>query len=416
MSKNLAKPIEIQVNREYCIFNGRQPFLSISPMRNGLFLTLLIIVLATSCQFFQKNSELDNFITLKPGYFCQLGAIAITGDTIFTAGSYLADDDPNGDIQLIYAYHAAIDTNGKLIWEQFMDDPDYTRWLAIANNNGLLSIYGKISSPLTTYVAEFAKAASNNGKLSSSHRENDSLPQTLLDYQLNTKAQFAVLLARALEGPSSSCISKRIDDQQSGFIFLPKYCVEGVISCARILNDSMYIVLWGPNGTTEVVNVIHDNDSVLNLAVPRLLYKYMVNDVIETTPNAYQMITTSKNEQGPCVYTLSADDSFSQVTCLAYWPMHGSTKALKYGDCTVLAFNASDSINVTSANVVLLNSNNEEEWEYNYTGKANFLISDLKLANDKIYLAGTYEQEGEGSSMAIKILTVPGNIGCQAAN
>jgi hypothetical protein len=386
-------------------------------MRNGLFLTIFITFLATSCRFFDDGQPIGGFVTLKPGHFCQLGAIAISGDTIFVAGSYLAEDDPNAQIQLVHSYYAAVDTNGKLLWEKFTREPDYTRWLAIYNSQGTLYMYGKISSPLTNYVAEYYNAESNTGKLLNNYREDDTIPQLLFDCQLNAQNQFTVIISRALKGPSGACISKRNNDAVNGYTLNPNYCIEGDISCARILNDSMYMAFWGPIGTTEVVNIIKDSDSILNLAVPPLLYKYMVNDVLETAPLNYQLITTSKNEQGPCMYNLSIPDSlFGEVTCLAYWPMHGSTKALRYGNCTILAFNASDSINVTSANVVLLNPDNQVEWEYNHTGQANFLISDLKVAQNKIVVGGTYETGKEGSLMAVKILSLPNIAGCAVGN
>ncbi len=386
-------------------------------MRNGLFLTIVITFLATSCRFFDDGQPIEGFITLKPGHFCQLGAIAINGDTVFIAGSYLADEDPNAQIQLVHSYYAAVDTNGNLLWEKFTREPDYTRWLAIDNNQGVLYMYGKISSPLTNYVAEYYNAESSNGKLLYNYREDDTIPQLLFDCQLNAQEQFTVIISRALKGPSGTCISKRNNDAVNGYTLNPNYCIEGDISCARILNDSMYISFWGPIGITEVVNIIKDSDSILNLAVPGLCYKYMVNDVLETVPLKYQLITTSKNEQGPCMYNLSIPDSlFGEVTCLAYWPMHGSTKALRYGDCSLLAFNAADSINSTSANLVLLNPDNQVEWEYNHTGQANFLISDMKRAQNKIYLAGTYESEDEGSFMAVKIITIPNIPGCAVGN
>jgi hypothetical protein len=413
----MPKPTEIQVNREYCTFNEKHPFLSFSLMRNGLFLILVITLLAASCHFFDDGHDIEGFITLKPGHFCQLGAIAINGDTVFVAGSYLADDDPNSEIKAVHSYLTAIKANGEVIWELNPNKPDYTRWTKVAiDNKGNIFVIGNTNSPLNKLVASLFNLNSSTGKVNDRIWVEDSLPHQMADVWITSLGQAAFLRTKELKGSGIPCINKQLELFDGSTIPHPDFCVNGSISCAKFVNDTLYFSAWGRPGTTDYLYFVNDKDSLKQLDNLDALHGSMVNDIASPYHNTYLLATTGKNGQGPCIHQLGDNDSIVKNICLNYWPMHGSTHIEMIGDCKLLAFNATDNINGNAVHLVIINSTNEIAYEETIASRVPFNLSDVAVSQSKIYLAGTLETDGKGSEIAIKIISLPPNTWCNFKN
>lgn len=383
-------------------------------MKNGLVIFFLLMLISQSCT---NDGNQDGFINLKPGHFCQLASIAISGDTIFIAGSFIPAENPDIILQPIYSYLAAVGTDGKLIWEHVNDVPDYTRWtkVAVDNQRNVFAI-GTARSPIDNLVAGLVQLSSQYGIEKNSIWVEDTLPHEMTDIQVTKKNQLAFLRVKELVGHGIPCINKQVELFTGNTDYHRDFCVDGAYSCTKFINDTLYFTAGGAPTITRYLYFINDADSLKLVEIPDNLLGLMVNDVVATNVNQYLMATTVKNEQGPCLYQLSTTDSFTVAACLNYWPMHGSTHLLPYGSCSILAFNAADETNTNKAQVVILNGQHKKVYDETVASTSNFIISDLVVNDTIIYLAGTLESSGDGSSMAVKMIPIPASIGCKVVN
>lgn len=380
-------------------------------MKNGLIFLFFLLVLGQSCT---DSGKMDDYITIKPGYYCQVGGIAVSGDTIFIAGSYVPVDNPNLTLQPVYSYIGAIDTNGKLIWEHVISIPDYTRWTKIiTDNHGSVFAIGKAKSPLNSLVAGLVQISSKYGIEKKGIWVEDSLPHEMADIWITSKGQLAFLRIKEMSGSSMPCINKQVEFFDGSTDYHRNFCIYGTFSCSRFINDTLYFSAWGELGVTEYLYFINDKDSLKQLNKLDGLHGMMVNDIAIKNDKEYSLATTTKNGQGPCVYNVNKEDSITQNICLDYWPMHGSVLMRPIGNCYILAFNAADSTDENAARVVLLDASSKVVYQEKIASTSPFIINDVAVTESSIYLAGTIETDGEGSSMAIKVIPIADSLGCK---
>lgn len=383
-------------------------------MKNSLFILAFLLFLMQSCTWDKKDGD---FILLKPGEYCQIGAMAVSGDTVFIAGSYILNYNPNISIQPVQSYIAAVQQNGAIIWEHVPEPIDYTRWTQLAiDGKGNIFAFGTTKAAFNAFVARVEKINSMYGIERKGMWVEDSLEHQLFDLRVTESGKLAYLRTKEMMGAGETCINQQVELFDGTAIYYRDFCIEGVYSCAKFINDSSYFAAWGSPAVTQHLYLISNSDLLKNLDVTKSMDGMMVNDVATSNNHPFLLATTQKNAQGPCLYQLDNSDSLSRITCMDYWPLHGSVLMKVLNNCTVLAFNATDATKGNFVQVVILNASNEITYEETIVAPERFVLSDMAVDQSKIYLAGILETDGEGSSMAVKIISIPANVTCSVVN
>lgn len=374
-------------------------------MKNSLFFLLLFVVAVQSCT---NNANKDGFIALKPGQYCKVGSVTVIDGTIYIGGSFIKVDNPNTTAPLRQSYIASVDTSGKINWERYIDSPDYIHWeKLIASNRDILYALGTKSSPLSSQLVTLASLDHYNPELYADSTFIDTLPNVIVEAHANASGYLAFNTLELNQTTGYSCLKyKQIEP----------ICGQGTLNCLMHIGDDKYISAWGTPSKTETLYYINDTVSIDTISIPDSLDRIMVNGITTTATNNYLLATTIKNGQGPCIHQLGGNMDFTKQLCLGYWPMHGSVIMKELGNCTVLAFNATDDVKGNYVQLVIVNSNNDVVFEETIEAQNRFVLSDITLNQANIYLAGTMEIDGEGSSMAIKTIPVPANANCISKN
>lgn len=373
-------------------------------MQNGSVFLLFAMLLFHSCN--QSNRQ-DNLILLKPGYFCKVGAIALAEGNIFIAGSFIIQDNPNTNIPLRHSFLASIDTNGKLNWQLYKEEPDYIHWDKILSTEGrTLYVVGTINSPLSSQSVIVGSATNYNPVLFSQYSIHDSLPNTIVEAHVNPNGLLGFTTLEIKPNKGVSCL--RFNDGAD-------ICKEGALNCLKLTAEHNYLSAWGTPSQTDWLYMINNIQTTDSLAIPNTLKGLMVNDIVVDAKDNSLLATTVKNGQGPCVYYLDSNRNLSEQLCLDYWPMHGSVLMKSIGHCTLLAFNATDGEKGNILHLTIVDSGSEIVYEHTIKTKQRFILSHIAVEDANIYVAGTLETENEGSSIAIKSIPIPEYAKCKLA-
>lgn len=375
-------------------------------MKKELFFLLMSIFL--HCNYGCKTqNDTPDMVKLQPGHFCQLGAIAIVGDTIFLAGSYITEENPNLAIQPVYSYLAAIHTDGSIIWEQTPKEPDYICWEHLSTTpDSIIYTIGVKESPIEGHGFTIYPINTATGQHTSLYIADKNSLSSIKDIR-GKEAGMAILRTQM---DNESCVHAQFVLEESfGLDATISYCNEGKIQLAKFANPMLdYYATFGTAQTTNKLVFVPTLDSIRQqIPLPKEMEMCLVNDLLPGPTGSVYLASTAKNAQGPCLWQINTTDSASKHICLSYWPFHGNTIMLAHGPNTLLAFNAANDKNDANAHIVMLNAEMEIVWEQQIDSQHPFMIKTMATDGHNIYLAGTLEMGSEGSALAIKVLPLP---------
>ena len=399
-------------------------------MKSGLFLLLIASILCPSCQWDKGNVTPDGFVTLQPGYFCQLEAIAVVGDTIVLAGSYIPEENPNIPVQPVYSYLAAVSKGGKVYWEQTPEEADYVKWgFLVKDSAGVLYSVGMQESPIGGKILKILEIDVSNGMvfqfLNYPETERNTTLETvvrkangqLLLLKTNKKDSITEMWLQVVSKETEAVL--KLDSQGNDFQMIrPLYFPFNQVAVYGTETYSTGMVFYGNNNSSIITPLPSEfnysliNDLVVEIpAAKNVRTEETENDYFLDTTSIYPppiyLVTTTKNAQGPCLWR-SGTDSTWQHTCLDYWPFHGTAILRQHGTYTLMAFNAGDTDKPSTANVVLFDEALQVVWQQDISPKAEaFIIKDMAVQQNNVVVGGTLETEGKGSRMAVKIIALP---------
>ncbi|CAN5333631.1 hypothetical protein BH09BAC1_BH09BAC1_08100 [soil metagenome] len=381
-------------------------------MKNRLFVLINIMVWLHSCHLKEPTNPTFEFITTKPGYFCQLEAVTLVGDTIVIAGSYIAKEDPNLTVQPVYSYLAAFSFSGKMIWEQTPEAADYVRWkFLLPLPTGGLNVIGIEESPTEGNFITIHPIDLKTGKSPTLHHLWEEGLPLIKDAQFNARE---IVLLRAIPNDTLQCTTLQHINLEGGRYLLPD-CHGGQVQETAFLNPYPdYLATFGDGFSTQNMYIYTSADVPRNIPLPVGFTGHLVNNIGQLGSEHALLATTIKNTQGPCLWKSSGMDTTWQHTCLYYWPFHGTALLRQMGHCTVMAFNAADTAKASSAYLVAFDEGLNVLWQQKIDSTEVFVIKDWVIENDKVIVAGTIQTAGQGSEMAVKIIPLP-PLACQGA-
>lgn len=187
-------------------------------------------------------------------------------------------------------------------------------------------------------------------------------------------------------------------------------CRKGQLQQAKFTREFTasleYLIAYGNETWTTELYFYTTTQLPWQIPLPKEFSQNLVNNIEYQNSKHILLGTTTKNAQGPCLWK-SGTDSTWQHTCLEYWPLHGTAQLLQYNDCTLMAFSAADTVKASASYLVMFDKDLKVIWEQEISRTEVFVIKDLAVQHDNIIVAGTIETEGKGSSMAVKVITLP---------
>lgn len=378
-------------------------------MKSGFFLVLVAVFWCTSCQWGKGNVTPDGFVALQPGYFCQLGAIAVVGDTIVLAGSYIPEENPNIPVQPVYSYLAAVGMDGKVYWEQTHEEADYVKWQFLVHlRNGDINAVGIEESPISGSATHIQQIDIQTGKLQLKHLITEEESPVIRDVVQNSNNE--IVLLRTVSNDSIQCSSKHTIGADYVHKSTPD-CRNGQIQEAKFTGEFPYhleyLKAYGSTLMTTELFYFNQTQIPWQIPLPKEFGHALINNINQRDLDHILFVTTTKNAQGPCLWR-SGTDSTWQHTCLDYWPFHGTAILRQHGNYTLMAFNAGNTDKPSTAHVVLFDGALQVVWQQDITPQTEaFIIKDMAVQQNNLVVAGTLETEGKGSRMAVKIIALP---------
>lgn len=376
-------------------------------MKKNFFLVFFPLFLVFSCTHQQGASHYNGIVTVKPGYFCQVEAIAVNGDIVVLAGSYIPEENPNLNIQPVFSYLVALNQQHNIVWQQTPAEADYTRWKHLEIANGQVTVSGIRESPIEGFGLVYKTLSLADGTILRQTSTNKAtLPRILATtyknkfwaHLMETNQNTANLVELAIE-PLNSETANRPNTNLLSYT--------GKIHFAAFTNNTLNgIIATGNERETTEIHFFELVTGVLLRALKLDLNGGTINDAA-LAPNGYTWATTAQNTQGPCLWQLQLPDTVYHTTCLDYWPFHANTKLLPYNGYTILAFNAANDTNNVYTQVVILDGQMKTVWQKAIANPHPFIIKSMMAQGQQLYITGTLETTGQGSSIAYTAIPLP---------
>jgi len=385
-------------------------------MKSGFFLLFLASILGQSCQWGKGNITPDGFVTLQPGYFCQLEAIAVVGDTIVLAGSYIPEENPNIPVQPVYSYLAALGMDGRVYWEQMPETADYVKLgFLVKDDGGVLYSIGMQESPIGGQILKILEVDALNGLKTHFFDYPETKRNTTLETVVS-KANGQLLVLKTIKQDSITEMWLQIVSKETEAKLMLGLPTEGLQMTRLLYFPFSQVAVYGTQAYSTELVFYGNNNSSLITPLPSDFNHSLINDIVVEIPEPKNiktgetptyLATTIKNAQGPCLWR-SGTDSTWQNTCLDHWPFHGTAIIRQHGNYTVMAFNAGNITKPSTAHMVLFDEALQVVWQQDISPlNEAFIIKDMAVQNNQVVVGGTLETETNGSRMAVKIIALP---------